>query len=108
MAFNKDEMIEQLKFEISMVEKGRYYPSVREPLKTPEIFRDTITCLNVGLSQKKYPCSACFLSEFAPRELKDSQGELCHKIPLNRKAAPSNRSRLRTIPTGSAKSSWVG
>jgi len=107
MAFNKDEMIEQLKFEISMVEKGRYYPSVREPLKTPEIFRDTITCLNVGLSQKKYPCSACFLSEFVPRELKDSQGELCHKIPLNAKGdtveslkAEDDPYRLREVVLG--------
>jgi hypothetical protein len=83
MAFNKNEMIEQLKFEINMVEKGRYYPSVREPQKTPEIFRDTITCLNVGLPDKRYPCSACFLSEFVPPQAKGFKGDLCHKIPLN-------------------------
>lgn len=41
MGFDKKEMIEQLKFEIQMIEKGRYFPSVREPHRNPEIFRDT-------------------------------------------------------------------
>ena len=85
MGFDKREMIEQLKFEIQMLEKGRYYPSVREPRQDPEIFRDSITCLNVGLEEKEHPCSSCFLSEFAPPELRNSQGDICHKIPLNEK-----------------------
>lgn len=85
MSFDKDEMIQQLKFEIEMIEKGRYFPSVNEPHKDPEIFRDTITCLNVDLPEKVHPCSDCFLSEFVPLELRDSGGDLCHKIPLNEK-----------------------
>jgi len=85
MAFDKREMIEQLKFEIQMIENGRYYPSVREPRQNPEIFRDSITCLNVGLEEKEHACSSCFLSEFAPPELRNSQGDICHKIPLNEK-----------------------
>jgi len=43
MSFDKKEMIEQLKFEIVIMEKGRYDPSVREPRTNPEIFRDSIT-----------------------------------------------------------------
>lgn len=85
MAFDKKEMIEQLKFEIQLIEKGRYYPSVREPRHDPEIFRDSVTCLNVGLEEKEHPCSSCFLSEFAPPGLRNSQGDICHKIPLNEK-----------------------
>jgi hypothetical protein len=85
MGFDKKEMIEQLKFEIEMIEKGRYFPPVREPHRTPEIFRDTITCLNVGLSEKRYSCSSCFLSEFVPSEFRDCGGTICHKIPLNEK-----------------------
>jgi len=53
MGPDKKEMIEQLKFEIRMVEMGGYDPSVREPHKNPEIFRDSITCLNVGLEEKE-------------------------------------------------------
>ena len=85
MAFDRKEMIEKLKFEIEMIEKGRYFPSAREPRRNPEIFCDTITCLNVGLTEKQYPCSSCFLSEFVPPESRDSGGTICHKIPLNEK-----------------------
>jgi hypothetical protein len=85
MSFDKKEMIEQLKFEIQMIEKGGYYPSVRDPRHNPEIFRDTITCLNVGLEEKEHACSTCFLSEFAPASLRNSTEDTCHQIPLNDK-----------------------
>jgi hypothetical protein len=85
MSFDKQEMIDQLKFEIEMTAKGRYYPSVREPHRSPEIFRDSITCLNVGLTEKEFPCSSCFLSEFVPAEARSLGGDLCHRIPLNEK-----------------------
>ena len=85
MGFDKKEMIEQLKFEIMMIEKGGYDPSVREPRQNSEIFRDSITCLNVGLEEKEHPCSSCFLSDFAPPEVRNSNGDICHKIPLNEK-----------------------
>jgi len=68
-----------------MIEKGGYDPSVREPRHDPEIFRDSITCLNVGLEEKEHACSECFLSEFAPPEVRNSTGDICHKIPLNEK-----------------------
>ena len=85
MGIDNKEMIEQLKFEIEMIEKGGYYPSVREPRHTPEIFRESVTCLNVGLEEKEHPCSNCFLSEFAPPEVRNSKDDVCHKIPLNDK-----------------------
>ena len=85
MGFDRKEMIEQLKFEIQMIEKGGYYPSVRDPHHNPEIFRDTITCLNVGLEEKEHACESCFLSEFAPPELRNSKDDLCHQIVLNEK-----------------------
>ena len=83
MGFDKREMIEQLKLEIEVIEKGGYYPSVREPREELRPFRDSVTCLNVGLEEKQHPCASCFLSEFVPPELQDSGGDLCHKIPLN-------------------------
>ena len=107
MSLNKNEMIEQLKFEIEMIEKGRYYPSVRTPRQQPEIFRDTITCMNVGLTEKKYPCSSCFLSAFVSPQGRDDHGEICHKIPLNEKG-DTIHSRPLTIHTSSRKPSWAG
>ena len=85
MGIDKVEMIQQLKFEVEMIEKGGYHPSVREARRDPEIFRDSITCLNVGLEEKEHACSSCFLSEFAPAEVLNSSGDICHKIPLNEK-----------------------
>jgi len=40
---------------------------------------------NDCLEEKKHPCSSCFLSEFAPPEVRNSTGDICHKIPLNEK-----------------------
>ena len=85
MGLDKIEMIQQLKFEVEMIEKGGYHPSVREARREPEIFRDSITCLNVGLEEKEHACSSCFLSEFAPAEVRNSSGDICHQIPLNEK-----------------------
>lgn len=87
MDFDKKEMIRQLKFEIEMIEKGGYYPSVRDPRREPEIFRESLSCLNVGLKdeEKEHPCSSCFLSEFVPAQFRSSNDNICHKIPLNEK-----------------------
>lgn len=85
VGIDKIEMIQQLRFEIEMIEKGGYYPSVREARRAPEIFRDSITCLNVGLEEKEHACSSCILSEFAPAEVRNSNDDICHKIPLNEK-----------------------
>jgi hypothetical protein len=85
MSFEKKEMIAQLKFEIRMIEQGGYSPSVHEPRHSPEVFRESVTCLNVGLEEKEHPCSSCFLSEFVPPEFRDSNDDICHKIPLNEK-----------------------
>lgn len=82
MAFDKKEMIEQLKLEIEVIEKGGYYPSVREPRKDPRIFRDSVSCLNLGLEEKVHPCSECFLIDFVPAERRN-QEDPCHHILLN-------------------------
>jgi hypothetical protein len=107
MGFDKKEMIEQLKFEIFMIEKGGYDASGRDPSQNAEIFRDSITCLNVGLEEKEHPCSSCFLSEFAPPEVRNSTGDICHKIQLNEKGdtveslkAKDDPQKLQTIVLG--------
>ena len=85
MSFDKIEMIQQLNFEIEMIEKGGYYPSVRDPGHIPSIFRDSVTCLNAGLEEKEHPCSSCLLSVFSPPEIRKSKSDICHRIPLNDK-----------------------
>jgi hypothetical protein len=87
MDFNKKELLEMLKLEIMVIEKGGYHPSVHSPHDDPRIFRDSVSCLNVGLpdDKKKEPCSSCKLIEFVPAEFRGSNDDPCHKIPLNEK-----------------------
>ncbi len=85
MQFNKRDMIERLKLEISIIRDGGYSPSVREPRKEPRIFRDSITCLNVGLEEgmpKKEPCTNCVFADFVPAEHREGEYP-CYHIPLN-------------------------
>ncbi len=82
MGFDKREMIEKLKLEITIIERGGYNPSVREPRRELRTFRDSLTCLNVGLEKKQIPCSECFLIEYVPAEYRNKE-EPCHYIPLN-------------------------
>lgn len=76
------ELINRLKTEILVIERGGYHPSVHEPRVQPQLFRDSVSCLNFGSDIKKEPCSKCFLFEFVPPEHAYEQ-EPCHHIPLN-------------------------
>jgi len=101
MAFDKKEMLEELELEIEVIEKGGYNPSVREPHKALRIFRDSVTCLNAGLKEKKEPCLHCFLTEFVPAEYLNEE-EPCHRIPLNEQgdtvaSLESNRDNLEFV-----------
>lgn len=81
----KEEMIERLKLEIDFIQKGGYNPLVRFPREEPKVFRDSISCLNLGLKEKIEPCDECFLMEFVPSEAAHLD-EPCHYIPLNSKS----------------------
>lgn len=83
MRFDKKEVLEALKLEIEFIQRGGYYPSVRDPRRPPRTFRDSVTCLNLGLEEKEYPCMSCLLSEFVPPGERTGDGDLCYKIPLN-------------------------
>jgi hypothetical protein len=82
MAANIKEIIEQLKLQRDILKDGGYGRSVRTPWKEESLFRDSITCLNVGEQVKKHPCNECLLWEWVPEEHKD-QDIPCHFIPLN-------------------------
>jgi hypothetical protein len=85
MPIDKKILLDALKMEILVIEKGGYNPSVHLPHEDPRIFRDSVSCLNLGLGddKKEHPCSACFLIDFVPENLKGSNDDPCHKIPLN-------------------------
>ncbi|MBI3405416.1 MAG: hypothetical protein HY046_08160, partial [Acidobacteria bacterium] len=82
MSLDIPTLIESLKFEIEMLERGGYFPSVRDPRNLPRIFRDSVTCPNVGLEIKVEPCEHCNLAAFVPQN-KLTEEKACHHIPLN-------------------------
>ena len=82
MPLTKEEIIEKLRLEKSILVDGGYGRSVRTPRRETQYFRDSITCPNVGESEKLHPCSECFLSEYVHPACKDLNLP-CHFIPLN-------------------------
>lgn len=82
MLFDKEEMLEKLKMELDILNKGGYKPSPHKPYRVPRIFRDSVSCPNLGLETKIEPCEHCFLMEFVPLEHRGKENA-CHYIPLN-------------------------
>ena len=82
MADDLRDIIEQLKLERSILRDGGYGRSVHTPAKTEQLFRDSVTCLNVGQTVRRHPCSDCLLWEFVPNEHLEEDIP-CHHIPLN-------------------------
>ncbi len=80
--FSKKEVIDALKLELSILEGGGYGRSVRTPRRETTLLRDSITCLNVGETERQHPCGECFLIEHVPDPVK-SEDIPCHHIPLN-------------------------
>jgi len=82
MPLTKEEIIQKLRLEKSILVDGGYGRSVRTPWRATEYFRDSITCPNVGESEKVHPCSECFLIEYVHPVRKDLNLP-CHFVPLN-------------------------
>jgi hypothetical protein len=75
-------VLEQLRLEREIVVKGGYGKIPRLPWKTPQFFRDSVTCLNYEEVVRKYPCADCFLMDFVPESARATDVP-CHHIPLN-------------------------
>ncbi len=82
MAVDTRDLVERLKLEVQVIEMGGYQPSVRDPRSELHIFRDSVSCPNLGLKEKVEPCTHCFLMEFVPAEHREKE-DACHYIPLN-------------------------
>jgi hypothetical protein len=82
MEITKQDIVERLKLERSVLADGGYGRSVRTAWRPTEYFRDSITCLNAGESEKVHPCTDCFLSNYV-HPAHRNQTLPCHFIPLN-------------------------
>jgi len=82
MNYEPKEILDQLKLEIQILERGGYSPSVRAPRQELRIFRDSASCPNLALEQKAVPCTHCWIAQFIPSQHMGAD-EPCHYIPLN-------------------------
>ena len=82
MEITKQDIVERLKLERSVLADGGYGRSVRTAWRPTEYFRDSITCLNAGEAEKEHPCTDCFLSNYV-HPAHRNQTLPCHFIPLN-------------------------
>ncbi len=80
---NRD-ILEVLKFELDVIEKGGYGRYVRTPWKPTSTFEDSLTCINFGDPARTHPCSECLLMDLVPPERR-SESVPCHHIPLDEK-----------------------
>jgi len=82
MEITKEDIVERLKLERSVLADGGYGRSVRTAWRPTEYFRDSITCLNAGEAEEVHPCTDCFLSNYV-HPAHRNQTLPCHFIPLN-------------------------
>jgi hypothetical protein len=74
-------LLDVLKFELNVLDKGGYGSSPREPWRPHFVFEDSPTCMNYDSRTNPAPCSECVLMQLVPPEAK---GELipCRHIPI--------------------------
>lgn len=89
MAKDNRDLLDVLKFELSFLEDGGYGRSVRTPWKAPQIFRDSLSCLNFGDPKQTHPCEECVLISLVPPERR-KEALPCHYIPLNERGDTVN------------------
>ena len=82
MAHDERDILEVLKSELEFIEKGGYGRSPREPWKAISAFQDSLSCLNYADPKRPYPCEACLLTSFVPKDERE-ESVPCHFIPLN-------------------------
>ena len=81
MAKDERNLLDVLKFELRILEKGGYGSSPREPWRHHLVFEDSPTCMNYDSKANPEPCKECVLMHLVPP---DQRGEKipCRHIPL--------------------------
>jgi hypothetical protein len=76
------DILELLRDELDMVNKGGYGRSVRTPWQPKSPFQDSLTCINYGYPYRAHPCNECHLLNFVDPEHRAEEVP-CHHIPLD-------------------------
>jgi len=78
----KADILELLKRELDLLERGGYRSAGRTPWRAPLVFEDSPTCLNYGQAAGTSPCSQCPLMNFVPLRHQHTPAP-CRYIRLN-------------------------
>jgi hypothetical protein len=74
--------LEVLRFELQFLEAGGYGRSPRDPHRSPLVFEDSLSCINLGCKTVREPCCNCLLMMFVP-PASCLEATPCRHIPLN-------------------------
>jgi hypothetical protein len=74
-------LLDVLKFELNVLEKGGYGSSPRQPWRPHLVFEDSPTCMNYDSKTQPEPCSECVLMQLVPLEARGERTP-CRHIPL--------------------------
>lgn len=83
MAYQNNDLLEILRFELKFLEQGGYARSSAS-WRAPYIFEDSPSCLNFKDPARSHPCCECALTQLVPPELR-GRDVPCRFIPLNDK-----------------------
>ncbi len=76
-------LLDALKFELNVLNKGGYGSSPHEPWRPHLAFEDSPTCMNYDSNENPAPCSECVLMQLVPPEARSTKIP-CRHIPLTK------------------------
>jgi hypothetical protein len=79
---NNRDLLDLLKFELRFLEEGGYGRSPHSPRRPPQIFEDSLSCMNFNSQAERIPCDVCQLMQFVPQNCA-SEAIPCRHIPLD-------------------------
>jgi hypothetical protein len=77
------DLLDVLKFELKVLERGGYGSSPREPWRQHLAFEDSPSCMNYDTRENPAPCEECVLMQLVPPDQRGSKIP-CRHIPLTK------------------------
>ena len=77
------DLLDVLKFELQVLEKGGYGSSPREPWRQHLAFEDSPSCMNYDARENPAPCEECVLMQLVPPDQRGAKIP-CRHIPLTK------------------------
>jgi hypothetical protein len=77
------DLLDVLKFELQVLERGGYGSSPREPWRQHLAFEDSPSCMNYDANENPAPCEECVLMQLVPAAQRGAKIP-CRQIPLTK------------------------